>query len=117
MAYAGARFVNSLLEASVLKKAGVKECTYVKSEAAAAHGIDYFSTVVELGVWFAKLSPSSNTIEKLIASNEQVAGVEKIHPIPALNDFEQKLLAAAVPELKTSIQKGVEFANKTTSAL
>jgi malate dehydrogenase len=50
MAYAGARFVNSLLEASVLKKSGVKECTYVKSDAAASHGLDYFSTVVELGV-------------------------------------------------------------------
>lgn len=52
-----------------------------------------------------------------VKHKKQVAGVEKIHPIPALSEFEQKLLAAAVPELKTSIQKGVEFANKTTAAL
>ncbi len=52
-----------------------------------------------------------------VTHKKQVAGVEKIHPIPALSEFEQKLLAAAVPELKTSIQKGVEFANKTTAAL
>ena len=54
MAFAGARFVNSLLEASVLKKAGVKECTYVKSDAAGEFGLDYFSTVVELGVCLIK---------------------------------------------------------------
>ena len=47
----------------------------------------------------------------------QVAGVEKIHPIPPLNDFEKKLVAVAVPELKSAIQKGVEFSNKTTAAL
>jgi malate dehydrogenase len=49
MAYAGSRFVNSLLEAAVLNKS-VTECTYVKSSAASDHGLDYFSTVVELGV-------------------------------------------------------------------
>lgn len=54
MAYAGARFVNSLLEASVLKKSGVQECTYVKSDA--AEGLQYFSTIVDLGV--SVLSPS-----------------------------------------------------------
>jgi malate dehydrogenase len=52
MAYAGARFVNSLLEASVLKKSGVKECTYIKTDVAADYGLDYFSTLVELGVSF-----------------------------------------------------------------
>jgi malate dehydrogenase len=49
MAFAGSRFVNSLLEAAVLKKS-VTECTFVKSTAASDHGLDYFSTVVELGV-------------------------------------------------------------------
>ncbi|TPX67331.1 malate dehydrogenase [Spizellomyces sp. 'palustris'] len=85
MAYAGARFVNSLLEASILKKTGVTECTYVKSNV--AEGLEYFSTVVELGP----------------------EGVSKIHPIPSLNDHEKKLLDAAVPELKANIQKGVDF--------
>ena len=50
MAFAGARFVNSLLEAAVLGKKDVTECTFVKSTSAADHGLDYFSTVVEIGV-------------------------------------------------------------------
>ncbi|KAI9096074.1 lactate/malate dehydrogenase [Phlyctochytrium arcticum] len=85
MAYAGARFVNSLIDASVLKKTGVKECTYVKSDV--VEGVEYFSTVVELGP----------------------EGVAKINPLPSLNAHEKKLFDAAVPELKANIQKGVEF--------
>ncbi len=41
----------------------------------------------------------------------------KIHPIPALSTHEEKLLAAAIPELRASIQKGIEFVNKQSSAL
>ena len=93
VAFAGARFVESLLQATVLKKTGVRECTYVKSDA--VEGLDYFSTVVELGV----------------------EGALKINPLPALNDHEKKLLAAAVPELKASIQKGVEFVTKSSANL
>ncbi|KAI9328560.1 lactate/malate dehydrogenase [Zopfochytrium polystomum] len=88
MAFAGARFANSLLEAIVLNKKGVKECTFVKSSV--VDGLDYFSTVVELGP----------------------EGVAKIHPVPTLNEYEQKLLAAAIPELKANIQKGVDFVAK-----
>ena len=95
MAFAGARFVNSLLEAVVLKKSGVKECTYIKTDVAVDYGLDYFSTVVELGV----------------------SGVAKAHPIPSLNDHEKKLLQVAVVELKSNIQKGVEFVNKASPAL
>ncbi len=43
---------------------------------------------------------------------QQKEGVEKIHPIGPMNDFEKKLYAAAIPELKKNIAKGVEFANK-----
>ncbi|KAI8814003.1 lactate/malate dehydrogenase [Cladochytrium replicatum] len=50
MAFAGHRFVDSLLQAIVLKKTGVKECAYVAGSAAAEFGLDYFSTTVELGV-------------------------------------------------------------------
>ncbi|KAJ3057186.1 malate DEHYDROGENASE, NAD-dependent [Rhizophlyctis rosea] len=89
MAFAGARFANSVLEASVLKKAGVKECTFVKSDV--VEGLEYFSTVVELGA----------------------EGVAKIHPIPNLSEYERKLFDAAVPELKGNIQKGVDFVNKS----
>ncbi|KAJ3113344.1 malate DEHYDROGENASE, NAD-dependent [Phlyctochytrium bullatum] len=88
MAFAGARFANSILEAVVLKKAGVKECTYVKSDA--VPGLEYFSTVVELGP----------------------EGVAKIHPVPELSDYEKKLLDAAIPELKSNIEKGVNFVLK-----
>ncbi|KAJ3095231.1 malate DEHYDROGENASE, NAD-dependent [Phlyctochytrium planicorne] len=88
MAFAGARFANSILEAAVLKKTGVTECTYVQSSV--VPGLEYFSTVVELG-------PD---------------GASKIHPVPTLNAFEKTLLEAAIPELKSNIQKGVEFANK-----
>ena len=48
MAFAGARFVNSLLEASVGGKKGVKECTYVACDL--VPGLEFFSTIVELGV-------------------------------------------------------------------
>ncbi|KAI9014976.1 lactate/malate dehydrogenase [Gaertneriomyces semiglobifer] len=87
MAYAGARFVNSLLEASVAKKPGVRECTYVRNDL--VPGLQYFSTIVELGV----------------------DGANKIHPIPHLDQYEKGLLEKAVPELQASIRKGIEFVN------
>lgn len=90
MAYAGARFANAILDATVLKKSGLTECSYIFSDVAKAHGCDYFSTVVEFGV----------------------NGVEKVHPIPALDAHEQKLLEACCAELKGSIQKGVDFVQK-----
>jgi malate dehydrogenase len=91
VAFAGARFVDSLLQAIVLKKTGITECTYVKSDA--AEGLEYFSTVVELGP----------------------EGVQTIHPLPTLNEYEKNLYAAAVPELKASITKGVEFVTKVSA--
>lgn len=88
MAYAGARFVDSLLQAVVLKKKGITECTFINTNV--ADGLDFFSTVVELGEH----------------------GVEKVHPLPALSDFEKTLYAAAIPELKASITKGIEYVAK-----
>ncbi|KAJ3103656.1 Malate dehydrogenase, cytoplasmic [Phlyctochytrium bullatum] len=87
MAQAGARFTNSLLEALSGKK-GVIEPTYVKSDV--VPGLEYFSTNVELGV----------------------NGVEKIHPIGNLSAYEEKLLEAAIPELKKNIEKGVQHVLK-----
>ncbi|EGF79094.1 hypothetical protein BATDEDRAFT_17222 [Batrachochytrium dendrobatidis JAM81] len=92
MAYAGARFVNSLLEASVHKKTGIKECTYIKTDVAAADGLEYFSTVVELGV----------------------DGVAVAHPLPNLSAHEKVLYTAAAAELKANIQKGVDFVAKAS---
>ena len=93
MAFAGARFVNSILEAIVLKKTGVTEFTYVNTNV--CPGVEYFSVEVEFGS----------------------EGVAKIHPLPSLNDYEQKLLANAIVELKGSIQKGIDFVNKQGSSL
>jgi malate dehydrogenase len=94
MAYAGARFANSILDAIVLGKS-VTECAYVHSDTASADGLEYFSTVVEFGK----------------------SGVVKIHPIPTLSEYEKKLYAAAVPELKANIEKGVEFVKKSKPTL
>ncbi|KAJ3186786.1 hypothetical protein HK101_009605, partial [Irineochytrium annulatum] len=91
MAFAGARFANSILEATVAGKTGVKECTYVRNDDAVP-GLAFFSSQVELGP----------------------EGVKRIVPLPSMTPFEQKLLEAAVPELKSNIQKGIDFANKAT---
>lgn len=85
MAFAGARFIGSLLRAKT--ESGVKECTFIETDV--VPGVNFFSTIVELGP----------------------LGVDKIHPIPSLNDFEKSLLDACLPELKVSISKGVDFAN------
>lgn len=45
----------------------------------------------------------------------QAGGVLKIHPIGPVSAFEQKLLDAAVPELKANIAKGVEFVKKSST--
>jgi malate dehydrogenase len=89
MAFAADRFVASLLRGLRGEK-GVTECAFVESPI--VPGLPFFSTRVEL-------TPS---------------GVGKIHPIGALSPFEEAGLAKAVPELKASIAKGVEFAAKWT---
>jgi len=86
MAYAGAKFTNSLLRGLNGEK-GVITPTFVKSPLFAAQGIDFFSSNVELG-------PS---------------GVETIYPIGELSAEEKKLLDACLPELKTNIEKGKKF--------
>ncbi|KAF9365459.1 Malate dehydrogenase, cytoplasmic [Mortierella sp. NVP85] len=90
MAFAGARFTNSLLEAIVGGKKGVVEPTFVKSDVFAKEGVEYFATNVELGPH----------------------GVEKIHPVGKINKYEQGLIDAALPELKGNITKGNAFINK-----
>ncbi|KAJ1549663.1 Malate dehydrogenase, cytoplasmic, partial [Cladochytrium tenue] len=89
MAQAGARFTGSLLRALHGEK-GIVEPTFVLSDVAAKDGAAFFSTNVELGV----------------------NGVEKIHPLGALSDYEKKLYEAAVPELTKNIAKGVQHATK-----
>ncbi|KAJ4466669.1 NAD-malate dehydrogenase [Lentinula edodes] len=86
MAYAGAKFTNSLLRGLNGEK-GVITPTFVKNPLFADKGIDFFSSPVELGV----------------------NGVEKIHPIGPLSAEEEKLLEACLPELKKNIEKGKAF--------
>lgn len=89
MAMAGARMAESVLRAAGGEK-GVIEPTFVDSPLYKDQGIDFFSSRVELGV----------------------NGVEKIHPIGAVDGAEEKLLEACFGDLKKNIAKGVEFANK-----
>nr|XP_012420795.1 PREDICTED: malate dehydrogenase, mitochondrial-like isoform X1 [Odobenus rosmarus divergens] len=83
MAYTGARFVFSLVDA-MNGKEGVVECSFVKSPEA---DCAYFSTPLLLG---------KKGIEKNL-------GIGKISP------FGEKMIAEAIPELKASIKKGEEF--------
>lgn len=87
MAFAGARFVSSLLEA-MNGKQDVIRCAYVKSKVVPE--CDYFATPLLLG---------PNGIEKNL-------GLGEVTP------FEKELIAKAIPELVSSIKKGVEFVNK-----
>jgi len=84
MAYAGARFAGSLLRGLNGDK-NVIECSYVQSNVTEA---EFFSTPLLLGK----------------------NGIEENLGLPKLNDFEKKLLEAAIPELKNNIKKGVNFA-------
>ncbi|XP_011162790.1 malate dehydrogenase, mitochondrial [Solenopsis invicta] len=86
MAFAGARFGISLIRA-LSGETGIIECSYVKSNVTDAK---YFSTPILLGK----------------------NGLEKNLGLGKLSSFEQKLLDAAIPELKKNIQKGEDFINK-----
>uniref|UniRef100_A0A1L8EEK1 Malate dehydrogenase, mitochondrial n=1 Tax=Haematobia irritans TaxID=7368 RepID=A0A1L8EEK1_HAEIR len=85
MAYAGARFAGSLLKGLDGQK-NVVECSYVQSNVTEA---TFFATPLVLGK----------------------NGIQENLGLPKLNDYEKKLLEAAIPELKKNIQKGVDFAN------
>lgn len=85
MAYAGARFAGSLLKGLNGEK-NVIECSYVQSNITEA---TFFSTPLVLGK----------------------NGLQDNLGLPKLNDYEKKLLEAAIPELKKNIQKGIDFAN------
>ncbi|CAG9857543.1 unnamed protein product [Phyllotreta striolata] len=85
MAYAGARFANSLLR-GLKGESNVIEAAYVQSDVTEAQ---YFSTPLVLGK----------------------NGIEKNLGLGKLNDFEQELLKKAMPELKKNIEAGVKFAN------
>ena len=84
MAFAGARFTNSLLKAMNGER-GVVEPTFVESQV--VPGVKYFASNVELSA----------------------GGVGKIHDLGQMSAFEEELMKAAVPELQKNIAKGEEF--------
>ncbi|KAI0312788.1 NAD-malate dehydrogenase [Amylostereum chailletii] len=96
MAYAGAEFATKVLKALAGEK-GIVAPSYVHLDADKAGGealkkeigkdLEYFSANISIGP----------------------EGVAKINPLGTLTDFEKSLVAAAVPELATNIEKGVNF--------
>merc|ERR1712045_639303 len=86
MAYAAARFTDSLIKA-MNGQEGVVECSYVASDITES---PYFATPILLG--------PTGLVKNL--------GLGKLTP------FEEELLKASLPELQGSIKKGIEFAAK-----
>lgn len=86
MAFAGARFVFSLISA-IQGKEGVVECAFIKSSETEA---TYFSTPLLLGK----------------------NGVAKNLGLGKLSQYESELVKTALPELKANIKKGEDFAKK-----
>lgn len=86
MAYAGARFALALVRA-IKGESNVIECAFVRSDVTEAK---YFATPILLGK----------------------NGIAKNLGLGKLNDFEQQLLKAGIPELNKSIKKGEDFVNK-----
>lgn len=112
MAYAGARFTFSLLDA-MNGKEGVVECAFVRSEETECK---YFSTPLLLGVWHAHTwSSLSRRKEKdtikltLLFCVFQKNGIEKNLGLGKLSAFEEKIVSEALAELKGSIKKGEDF--------
>ncbi|KAG0301564.1 hypothetical protein BGZ98_008256 [Dissophora globulifera] len=100
MASAGARFTNTLLEASVRGTRGLVESTYVHLRGnpgaewnARSTGLDYFAQDVELGL----------------------EGVANVLRLPDLSEEEQSLVKTAISELKGNITKGCNFVNDGTT--
>lgn len=93
MAYAAARFVESSLRA-LDGDTDVYECSYVQSE------------LTELPFFASRIKLGKNGVEAVISSDLQ-----------SLTEYEAKALEALKPELKGSIDKGVEFANNQAVAV
>jgi len=90
MAYAGAVFTDKVIQ-GLSGAPNIVECTYVDSNI--VDGLQFFSSQVVLGK----------------------NGVERFLPLPInMNDFEKKKLEEAKPELKGSVQKGIDFVQKNS---
>uniref|UniRef100_A0A7N0V560 Malate dehydrogenase n=1 Tax=Kalanchoe fedtschenkoi TaxID=63787 RepID=A0A7N0V560_KALFE len=87
MAYAGALFADACLK-GLNGVPDVVECSYVQS------------TVTEVPVFASKVRLGRN-------------GVEEVLGLGPMSDFEKEGLEKLIPELKASIEKGVNFANQS----
>ncbi|KPI87657.1 malate dehydrogenase [Leptomonas seymouri] len=87
MAFAGNAWATSMMRALNGEK-GIVECSFVESTVEPSCA--FFSSPVELGK----------------------EGVERIHPVPKMNAFEQKLMEKCIEGLKDNIAKGVAFGSK-----
>ncbi|KAL2472709.1 Malate dehydrogenase 2 [Forsythia ovata] len=87
MAYAGAIFADACLK-GLNGVPDVVECSFVQS------------TVTELPFFASKVRLGKN-------------GVEEVLGLGLLSDYEQQGLEALKPELKSSIEKGIKFANQS----
>jgi len=85
MAYAGAIFADACLS-GLNGVAGVEQCSYVESD---VERVPFFATKVTLG-------PD---------------GVSRIHPVGDITSYEKECLDKMMPELESSIAKGIKFAN------
>ncbi|KAJ2815827.1 Malate dehydrogenase, cytoplasmic, partial [Coemansia erecta] len=86
MAYAGARFADSLLRAGAGED--VLEWAFVRTDLFKSEGLEFFSTYVKL----------------------DKNGVKEVLPLPAsISAYEKQLVEKAIPELKKSESKGVSF--------
>jgi len=86
MAYAGARLGKAILAG--LNGTPTTECAYVVSDGVSE--LPYFTTKVTFGP----------------------GGIEKVHPIGTLNEYEKKRLAEAEKQLKSEIDTGLNYAMK-----
>jgi len=90
MAFAGARLGSAVLNG--LNGKPTTECAYVMSDV--MPGVPYFTSKVTFGK----------------------NGVEKVHPIGKLNEYEQKRLAQATEALKKEVASGLDYAASTALA-
>merc|ERR1712137_952768 len=87
MAYAGAKFANAVM--SGLAGIETDECAYVSAEAGSE--VPYLATKVTFGP----------------------KGVQKVHPVGEINEYEKGRWAEAIKQLKDEIDAGLQYASTT----
>ncbi|CAO1632330.1 unnamed protein product [Sympodiomycopsis kandeliae] len=100
MAFAAARFTQSLLDAAYGGKSGVTEYTYVDLEA--------HSGGKDVAAALGGNPPPFFSVKAVLGKN----GVESIEPVGKVSDYEQELIKKAVADLSGNVSKGVSFVSK-----